>query len=260
MDNISIDISENPIEDSEYEGFVSPLSPIHYHFRFTFSDQDKDLACLTDKTFIGRCKMIHRTLINRLSQNQYFYLDKFTSGFEVRNKAGENCKAHIHIAFKSTHIKQSMNRTIKRFLTEEWQQEYIGNQCYSFKEQHVRCEEEFWRYPLKQGLNRQLCRGFSEDKLTQLHEVAKESYAKVCQVHQAKMDKRDKDDTLFLRVLAICKKNNDTSKRAICRTFIRYYRQENKPINRTVIDGYVLLAMLELNLLTEDELLDKWGY
>lgn len=260
MENIVLDTSENRIEDSEYEGFVSPLSPIHYHFRFTFSDQDKDLVCLTDKTFIGRCRMIHKSLINKLSQNQYFYFDKFTSGFEVRNKAGENCKAHIHIAFKSTHIKQSMNRTIKRFLTEEWDQEYIGNQCYSFKEQHVRCEEEFWRYPLKQGLDLQLCRGFSEDKLIQLHEIAKESYAKVCQVHQSKMDKKDKDDTLFLRVLSQIKKDNDTTKRAIAKKFYEYYINEDKPVNKQVIEGYVLNALVKLNLITIDELLDKHGY
>ncbi len=261
MDNIVLDVSDNPpIVDSEYEGNVSPLSPIHYHFRFTFSDQDKDLECLNNQTFIARCKIIHRSLINKLSQNQYFYFDKFTSGFEVRNKAGENCKAHIHIAFRSTHIKQSMNRTIKRFLTEEWDQDYIGNQCYSFKEQHVRNEEEFWRYPLKQGLNRHLCRGFSEDKLKQLHEVAKESYAKVCQVHQAKMDKKDKDDTLFLRVLSKIKKTNDTSKRAIAKHFYLHYIEEDKPVNRQVIEGYVLNALVKLNLITIDELLDKHGY
>jgi len=260
MDNIVLDTSDNLIEDSEYEGHVSPLSPIHYHFRFTFSDQDKDLECLNDKSFINRCKMMHKSLINRLSQNQYFYFDRFTSGFEVRNKAGENCKAHIHIAFKSTHIKQSMNRTIKRFLVEEWNQDYLGNQCYSFKEQHVRCEDEFWRYPLKQGLNRQLCRGFSEDKLTQFHEVAKESYAKVCQVHQAKMDKKDKDDTLFLRVLSQIKKDNDTTKRAIARKFYEYYIKEDKPVNKQVIEGYVLNALVKLNLITIDELLDKHGY
>lgn len=261
MDNIVLDISDNPpIVDSEYEGNVSPLSPIHYHFRFTFSDQDKDLECLKDRAFIGRCKMIHRSLINKLSQNQYFYFDKFTSGFEVRNKAGENCKAHIHIAFKSTQIKQSMNRTIKRFLTEEWNQEYLGNQCYSFKEQHVRCEDEFWRYPLKQGLNRQLCRGFSEQRLTQLHEVAKESYAKVCQIHQARMDKKDKDDTLFLRVLSLCKKENDSSKRAVARRFYTTYESEDRSINRQVIEGYVLNALVKLNLMTIDELLDKHGY
>lgn len=253
MDNIKIAIDDMSDTDT-------PLIPIAYHFRFTFSDQDKDLKCLEDNQFIGRCRLIWRSLINKLSDNQYFEKDKFTSGFEVRNKAGDHCKAHIHIAFKSTHIKQSMNRTIKRLLTEEFDQLYLGNKCYSFKEQHVRNEEEFWRYPLKQGLNLQMCRGFQKDRLEQMHKVASESYQKVCQVHQSKMDNKDNSDTLFQRVLSICKKNNDNSKRAIAKTFYSYYLEENKPINRQVIEGYVLNASIKLNLMTLDQLLDTHGY
>lgn len=238
-----------PIPDSE---------PIGYHFRFTFSDQDSQLTQLTDSQFIHSSKLLHNALISKLSENGYFHLGKCTSGFEIRNKAGENCKAHLHIAFKSTHLKQSMNRTIKRYLTEAWEQEYIGNSCYSFKEQHIRHEEEFWRYPLKQGLSLKLCRGFTDIQLKNWHEVAKESYAKVCQIHQSKLDKKDKDDTLFLKVLSKVKKNNDTTKRAIYTTFINHYLEEDKPINKQVIDGYVINAQLKLGYLTIDGLLNVW--
>jgi len=248
------------LDVSEYEGTTSPLTPIAYHFRFTFSDQDKELKCLQDPQVIGRYKLIWRALINKLSDNQYFHLDKYTSGFEVRNKAGEYCKAHIHIAFYSNAIKQSMNRTIKRFLTEEFDQEYIGNKCYSFKEQHVRNPSEFWRYPLKQGINPQMCRGFLPEQLQQMHEVAADSYAKVCQVHQARMDKQDNSDTLFERVLNKIKKNNDTTKRSIAKTFYQHYLEENKPINRQVIEGYVLNAMLKLSIITLDDMLNSHGY
>jgi len=254
-DNVKLDIGE-----TEYEGYVSPVSPLHFDFRFTFSNQDKELKCLEDKQFIGRCKMIYRLLVNKIADMNYCHLGKYTSGFEIMNKAGDNCKAHIHIRFQSHFNKESMNRTIKRYLTEEFNEEYLGNKCYSFKPEHVRNPEEFYRYPLKQGLNRQLCRGFTEDQLTHMHEVAKESWFKACQVNQAKLDKRDKDDTLFLRVLALCKKNNDTSKRAIAKTFYSYYIQEDKPINRQVIEGYVLNALVKLNLITLDEVLDKHGY
>jgi len=257
MENVHLDILDI---DRSIRPDDSGLQPIGYTYRFTFSNQDSTLECLKDKAFVKRCKMIHRSLISHISKNGYFYLGKYTSGFEILNKLGEHCKAHIHIHFKSNHIKESMNRTIKRYLVEDWQQEYLGNASYSFKPKHVRDDDEFYRYPLKQNLDITLCRGFSTDKLQYYHDVAKESYAKVCQIAQAKEDKRDKDDSLFLRVLAICKRQNDTTKRAIAQTFLRYYRAEKKPLNQTVIAGYVLLAMLELNIITEDELLDLWQY
>lgn len=259
MDNsgtIHLNIKEKD-EDEEHSVPSSGLNPIGFHYRFTFSDQDKDLKILADKNFIHSTKLLHRALISKLSDLGYFHLGKCTSGYEVLNKAGEHCKAHLHIAFKSTKVKEHMNKTIKRFM-EEWEQEYIGNKSYSFKPQHIRCEEEFWRYPLKQGLDLKLCRGFLEDRLKFLHECAKDSWHKTCQVNQTKMDKKDKDDTLFLRVLSIIKKNNDTSKRAIYKTFLNYYLEENKPINRQVITGYVLNALVKLNLMTVDQLLDQW--
>jgi len=249
-------LDNNIKSENEHEYF----SAIPYKFRFTFSDQDDSLECLKDKAFIGRCKMIHRCLINKLSDNHYFYMDKFTSGFEVRSK-GEDCRAHIHINFRSTHLKNSMNRTIKRLLVDEFNQEYYGNKCYSFKEElGVRDEEKFYRYPLKQGLNPQLCRGFSKDKLEQMHQVARDSYTASCQVFQAKMDNKDKDDTLFLRVLTKIKKNNDNTKRAIAKTFYQHYFEEDRPINKTVIEGYVLNALLKLNLITIDDLISLHGY
>ena len=256
MDNVVLDISDS---DRSFHPEDSGLQPIGYTYRFTFSDQDKQLECLKDKAFINRCKMIHRSLLQHISKNGYFYLGKYTSGFEILNKLGEHTTAHIHIHFKSTHIKESMNRTIKRYLVDDWGQQYLGNASYSFKPKLIRDDDEFWRYPLKQSFDRTLCRGFTMEQLQYYHDVAKESYAKVCQVAQAKEDKRDKDDSIYLRVLAKCKKSQDTTKRAISRQFLKYYREETKSPNQTVITGYVYLAMLDLSIITEDELLDKWN-
>lgn len=255
--NVHLDIEEKT--ENEYEGYVSPFSAIPYKFRFTFSNQDEELKCLEDRQFIARCKMIWRALINKMSDNGYFFMDKFTSGFEVTSK-GEPCKAHIHINFKSDANKNSINRTIKRFLTQEFDEDYLGNKSYSFvPELTIKDDEKFYRYPLKQGLEPQLCRGFSRDKLEQMAQVAQDSYAVTCQVWQAKKDKRDKDDTLFLRCLARCKKNNDNTERAITKTFVKQYREEQRPINRQVIQGYANNAMLDLNIISEDTLLDSWG-
>lgn len=234
------------------------LEAIGYHFRFTFSDQDDDLECLNNPSFVNRCKLIHKSFISKLVDSGY--TTKLTSGFEVRNKAGENCKAHFHVAFKSKHIKQSMNRAFKRYLMDTYDQEYLGNKCYSFKEQHIRCEDEFWRYPIKQSLDKSVCRGISDQILENLHNVAKESYAKVCQVHQARMDKKDKDDTLYLRCLSKCKKLDNTTPKSLAKTFYEVYIEEKRPINHTVIRGYVELAKLELGIITLDELLISQGY
>ena len=257
-ENVHLDIKEKT--ENEYEGHVSPFSAIPYKFRFTFSNQDNELKCLEDPQFIGRCKMIWRALINKMSDNGYFFMDKFTSGFEVMSK-GEPCQAHIHINFKSDANKNSINRTIKRFLTQEFDEDYLGNKSYSFvPELTIKDDEKFYRYPLKQGLEPQLCRGFSRDKLEQMAQVAQDSYAVACQVFQQKKDKRDKDDTLFLRVLSKCKKNNDNTKRAIAKTFYQHYLEEDKPINKQVIEGYVLNALIKLNLISLDDMLDIHGY
>jgi len=261
MDNEDSNHLDNQdISENEYEGHVSPFSEIPYKFRFTFSDQDNELKCLEDPQFISRCKMIWRCLINKFSDNGYFHQDRFTSGFEVMSK-GEPSAAHVHIAFKSTHNKTSMNRTIKRFLTSEFDQDYLGNKSYSFvPELVVKDDEKFFRYPLKQGLDFYGCRGFTREKLVEMHKLAKDSYAISCQVYQQKKDNKDKDDTLFLRVLSKCKKQNDNTKRAIAKTFYNFYVEENKPVNRQVISGYVLNALIKLKLMTVDELLDEHGY
>lgn len=256
----SIDTTENlKLEVSEYEGSLQPpnLELLGFHFRFTFSDQDKELACLEKSAFIKRCKLIHRSFITKLASTGYVDLGKLTSGFETRNKAGENCKAHIHVAFRSRHLKQSMNRTFQRYFRETWDQEYLGNPCYSFAPQHIRNMEEFWRYPIKQTLDKNLCRGFADEDLDNMHKVANECWHKACQINQARLDKKDTDDTLFLKVLSIIKKSDlPKNSRNIAKHFIQYYMEHNKPINNQVVKGYVNLALLQLKVMSIDDYID----
>lgn len=268
MENLELDIQEKTVEEEklsgEYEGFSSPpddlFLPIPYHLRFTFSDQDKDLKCLESKSFINRCKLIHMSLLTKISP--YFYNNQYTSGFEVRNKLG-NCKAHIHVCFKSTALKNTIDKAIKRHLSDNYDQEVVGNQAKMFKEwTQLRDENKFWRYPIKQTLDPTKCNGFSKEYLEQQHQIGKDTYAIGQEVAQAKLDKRDNLDTLFLRVYNKLKKSQIQPKnpREIADHFVQFYLDEDRPLNKTVIQGYVLLASVKLGIKTKQELLDDWGY
>ncbi len=266
MENIVLDTVDT---ETEYEGHVSPvleyedtIEPIAHDLRFTFSNQDKELTQLQDKNFINRCKTIHIRLIQKLQEMDYYYQNKYTSGFEVMNKAGEQCKAHLHLRFYSTKNTQSMRRTIKRYLGETYDEDTTGNQAMMFKGILVKNKEEFWRYPLKQNFNATVCGGFTKQELHIMHEVAKDSYIKVVQVNQTKIDNRDKTDTLFQRVFVRLKKSQDNIKNArdVAKVFIQHYVEEDRPVNQQTIQGYTTNAMIKLDMLSIDDLLNNWGY
>lgn len=252
---MDIQLDKDLDEDEE----ISSL-PIAYHFRFTFSDQDKDLACLEDKEFIKASKRLHKRIINKFTENNYIHQSKYTSGFEIRNKNGENCKAHMHLCFFSTRVKQSMVRTIKRFLHEE-DQDTTGNQCYYFKQWSLLDDiNKFWRYPLKQTFSPALCSGFDQSYLEQQHGIATESYSVRIQVNQAKLDKKDNMDTLFSRAMSKMKKSQPKNAQQICEIFLDIYIEEDRPINKQTIQGYVLNAQVKLGLITKQNILTEWGY
>uniref|UniRef100_UPI0040483B71 hypothetical protein n=1 Tax=Flavobacterium sp. TaxID=239 RepID=UPI0040483B71 len=113
-------------------------------------------------------------------------------------------------------------------------------------------------------LNIHYCGGYKTQELELMYETAKDSYLKTVQVNQSKLDKLDKSDTLFSRVLDLIKKDiaqNDTIKspRYIYKRFLEVYVEENRPVNEATIRGYSINAMIQLNMLTIDQLLDKWG-
>lgn len=234
--------------------------PVAYHLRFTFSEQDKELDCLNDKSFINRCKSIHRNLIQELRKLDYMYEDRYTSGFETQNRKGETCPAHFHLIFYSIKNSDSMRRKIKRYLADAYDQEVVGNKAMMFKPQIVRSKTELWRYPLKQRLDPGVCNGFTEDELRMMHECAKESYLKTVQINQAKADKADNTDTLFSRVMNKIHKSGDTTKKTpaqIAKHFVELYIEEDRPINLTVIRGYVMNACVKLGIHTIDDIVNQ---
>lgn len=270
MDSLDIELDNEVLSVDEYEGHVSPstddntLEPVAYDLRFTFSDQDKELKCLEDKQFIARCKTIFQGLIQKLADNGYYHKSQFIGGFETKNRAGETCKAHVHLRFYSTRISSTIRRTIKRFLKETYDQSTHGNTALMFKPKVVRDRMEFLRYPLKQGLNLRYCGGYKKEELEAMYQTAADSYLKTVQVNQAKLDKMDKSDTLFLRVLEVLKKDiekngNKKTPRDIYKEYLNVYVEENRPVNEATIKGYAINAMIQLKMMSIDQLLDKWG-
>lgn len=242
------------------------LLPIHYHLRFTFTGQDASLNCLNDKCFMGRARAIHSSLLGKMYENGYFYNDQYTSGLEYKSakKGGGYCKAHIHIAFKSTHLKSTMAKTIgERFLVKEWDQIWAGIQAHSFKEQAVRCEEKFYRYPIKQNLEFKLCSGFSEEYLTEQHKIGLAQWQTACQINQSKQDTRDTCDTMFQRVFN--KLEKDIQQKipltdfVIFDTFLQEYISQDKTINKQTIMGYITLSKLKLKLISPEQLFQEWS-
>lgn len=244
MDNP--DITQLDIDYSE------AIRPIHYKFRFTFTEQD-DKHEYT-KEDIARFKAISRNIKAKFVEN--YTITKMTGGMETLNKKGERTYAHVHLHFDALENKESMARTIKRYLTETYDQNTTGVKAFCFKPDVVRNMDDFYRYPLKQNLDTKLCHGFPVDKLNTMYEIAKSTYEKVVQVNQTKMDRSDNSDTLFQKLKYIFEKEDIQQKKPLLFRATKFYIDEDKPINRHTIQGYVDNYMLSKGYITFEE---YWG-
>lgn len=267
MESADLEESEHS-EISEYEGNLSPLVSDDFSFkdvahdcRLTFSidykPQDKELKCLEDKHWRRRCKKEAQEIIGKAVNHGYF--TKWTAGIEQYNRKGEPCKLHLHLRFISNKQTASMRKTFKRWC-DEFYHSTTGNLNFMFKSCVIRDETDFYGYPLKQNLSLSLCGGFSEAVLNTLHLGAKSQYIKVCEHVQNKMDKSDKKDTLYKTIIARIDLLVTKTKRTIANEFLKYYIENEYPINPTTIKGYVLTASLHYKLTTPDQLLNEWGY
>ena len=176
-----------------------------------------------------------------------------TGGMETLNKKGERTYAHMHLHFDAIENKETMARLIKRYLSETFDQDTTGIKAFSFKPDVVRNLDDFYRYPLKQNLDKQLCYGYSDDELSAMHEIAKSSFEKVVEVNQAKLDKSDNSDTLFERLKIYLNKTDATKKLPLLILATKFYVEENKPITKRTIEGYVDNYMLQKEYISYEE-------
>lgn len=263
MENLEIDsLGESAnlkLVCGEFEGPSSPplINPVGIDMRFTFSGQDPDLNCLLDKQFIGRCKTIHKALIDYCLKNEYILNNKFTSGFETQATSGENRKAHLHLRFYTTRIVASIRRTIKEYLKKTFDEDTHGNASFMFKPDMPRDNQDFFGYCLKWGPG--IVGGISHQEHLVLQAVGKSILERQIRKHQDRMDKMDKTDTLNERIKAHLKKQNIKCKNGICLAIIEFNKEEDRNFTYDNVIGKCNLLMCQLGLITNQEFLDKKG-
>lgn len=224
---------------------------IHYKFRFTFSEQDKTFNYDDN---IPRWKAISRNLVSKLLGA--YSITHMTGGLETLNRAGDKTWCHLHLHFTATEARDTIARLIKRYLSETYDQCVVGVKCFSLKPDVARCEDEFFRYCLKQSLDTKLCYGFTDEQLNIYHQSAQSSYLKCQEINQKKIDKSDNSDTLFQRLKSKLEQTLLTQKSSLLIEATKFYVEEDKPINRVTIQGYVDTYMLQKQLITYEE---YWG-
>lgn len=231
---------------------IQEILPIHYKFRFTFTEQDKHHRYEEE---IPRWRSISKGLATKLVEQ--YTITKMTGGIETLNKDGDRTWCHLHLHFDAIELKETIAKYIKRYLGDIYDQTVVGIKCFSLKpEAMLRSIDDFYQYPLKQSLNKSLCYGFTEAELGHMHGVGKSSYLKVQQVRQQKMDKMDNSDTMFERLKKKLEQTQETKRGKLLVSATKFYVEENKPINRQTIQGYVDTYMLQKEFISYE---DFWG-
>lgn len=245
-----------PSVGKDEDQYLEKLNSIYYHLRITFSDQTEKHEYLDNPNMLGRYKAIG-IKIKEILLN-YAQYGKITGGLETKNKVNEHTRAHLHFTFASSILKDTILKPIKRLLRETYDMETKGNKFFYFKPWIDPDINRAWRYCLKQSFVSSLCAGFPQDKLQVWHQAAHESYLVTIQVNQKKMDNRDTSDTLFERLCEVLKKDKLTNYQKIVSRAIRFYVDEKRPLNRTVITGYALTYQVMEGYKTEDSLSSEW--
>lgn len=238
------------------EEYLHSLNCIYYHLRITFSDQTEKHEYIEDKDKLKRWKFISIAVKEVLLN--YAQYGKITGGLETKNKINEHTRGHVHFAFASTHRKDTIIKPVKRLLDKVYDMTTTGNKFFYFKAKPEPDIDRIFRYPLKQALVPSLCSGFTPNQLQIFHQSAHESYLTTIQVNQKKADNRDSSDTLFLRLCEVLKKDKLKDYEKIVSRAIRFYCDEDRPLNRQVITGYALTYQVKEKIRHEDDLAKEW--
>lgn len=241
---------------SEEDEYIHSLNCIYYHLRITFSDQTEKHEYIEDKEKLKRWKYISKQIKEVLLN--YAQYGKITGGLETKNKIDEHTRGHVHFAFASTSRKDTIIKPVKRLLNDMYDMSTTGNKYFYFKAKPEPDVDRIFRYPLKQALVPSLCSGFTSSQLQILHQGAHDSYLTTIQVNQKKMDNRDTSDTLFLRLCDVLKKEKLKIYKEIVSRAIRFYCEEDRPLNRQVITGYALTYQVKEKIRSTDDLADEW--
>lgn len=233
---------------------------VAYKFRYTFGGQSNITIHDPSRCVSNTMLTIYRALVDVIKP----FATQLTCGLEKFNKIGEPTYYHIHIHFTSKVLKNTIRKKIDRFLVKEGQPN-SGIQTICLKPEAFYTEQKFFQYPLKQYAtdftNRHrisvFSKGFSLETLNTYRGASHASWLISREINSNK-DKKDNLDTLFLRATQKVKELPvQKSLRLIQKTLITLYKEEDRPINLTTIQGYSYTLALKFNVIDEDYLLNK---
>lgn len=249
-------LSYDDVDQSEQqERYFQDKVLIYYKFRFTFSDQDKEHNY--DNNYIQKCEAITKATVAKLVA--LYDITKLTAGVEQTNKAGDKTWLHTHIHFACTTSRDTIARMLKRYLGERgetgWGQETTGVKVFSLKpEPIIRSKDDFYRYPLKEKLDKNICFGFQRQILENMHQVAADSKSKSQEVWAKRLDHTDQNNSIFQK---LCDRFNKLEKSVQKFQYLtvatQLYIEEERPVNKATIMGYVDNYMLANGYITMEE-------
>lgn len=249
-----IDLTKPASNHVNYDELVA------YKFRYTFGGQTNTTIHDPSRCITSTMKAIYGGLIEIIKP----FATQLTSGFERFNSLGAPTYFHIHIHFTSKNLKDTIRKKIDRYLDKEGQP-HSGIKTICLKPEAFYTEQKFFQYPFKQYTsdftNRTrtavYSKGYSLDQLNVYRAASHSSWLISLEVNSNK-DNKDNQDTLFLRATQKVKELPvQKSLRLIQKTLIQLYREENRPINLTTIQGYSYTLGLQFNVIDEDYLLNK---
>ena len=252
--NVVLDYSD--INQSEQqETYFTEKVLIYYKFRFTFSDQDKEHNY--DDKYIKKCQAIAHATVSKLLA--LYDIQRLTAGVEQTNKAGDKTWLHMHIHFACTSTRDTIARMLKRYLGERgesgWGQDTTGVKVFSLKpEAIIRNRDDFYRYPLKENLDKNICFGFQRHILENMHHIALECKSKSQEVWAKRLDHTDQNNSIFQK---LCDKFDklpmSVQKFPYLTAATELYIEEERPVNKGTIMGYVDNYMLAKGYMTMQE-------
>lgn len=216
----------------------------YYKFRYTF---DKDTYSLEYK------KQYMRSLIDILED--YIEDGRYTAGLERFGKTGEEVKHHMHIHFKSTKQRDTIAKQIIRKVIGE-EDFRKKSQIYSLRPEADVNEDRFYRYPLKETKLEDKCiltKGFTEDEVKTMNEVAYASRQIQYEVNQNKTSKKE-DITFYDKMSAyLDSKGTYSTEREVFLEILNFYLEQDKPLSRKSIQEYTYLYMVKKKIMTPEE-------
>ncbi len=197
---------------------------------------------------------------------KHYALTEHSCGIEELNKYGEPCDPHIHFNFIADIDRVNPKRCIQDWLR-RWfikrDVELKGNKMWSLQMvEEPKDYDKWYRYPLKENSYALLC------KITDLSGV--ELHSRLADLRIRAMDERKTSiehnilrreklrlkDQFKIKLYEYVGNPQNSSKRSIWCLIFKYYREIEKPINFSVIEGYTNLWLADHGQLSAESAFD----